>query len=174
MSLLSARQTKKLQKLIKLSLGALKVDLTFSLDDVHHWGCETSYLPDRKQKWYVNLTWDFTLQPGHQPIFLTTRPYEPPHVLCQSEATSQDDQRSPQSICRAQSLRAAGKIIISRCTSGGCKGSLWCQRISVVLSHLAPNTITVQMLNTFTKWAISCKMGWKLHLSPPMMICIEK
>lgn len=33
------------------------------------------------------------MQPGPQPIFLPTRPYKS-HVLCQSEPTSQDTQRS--------------------------------------------------------------------------------
>lgn len=76
----SANKAFLLTLLIKCSLSALRNTFDFSLDDVDHCDCETGYLPERKQKWYVNLTWDFTLRCGHQPIFLTIRPYEP--LMC--------------------------------------------------------------------------------------------
>lgn len=107
--------------------------------------------------------------------FLNHSTIQAPRVVCRSKASSQDKQRSLKSPCRVNNLNALErKICLCQCTSGVCKCLLWCQRFSVVLRHLAPNTITLQMLNIFTKWAISCKVGWKLYLSPPVMICIEK
>lgn len=67
-------------KLIRLVEPSVKVDLIFHWIIVDRCDRETGYLPDRKQKWYVNLSRDFTPRPGHQPIFLTTRPYEP--LMC--------------------------------------------------------------------------------------------
>lgn len=59
-----------LTQFVELSLGALWNTFDFSLHDVDHRDCETGYLPDRKHKWYVNLSWDFytaTRSPAYFP-----------------------------------------------------------------------------------------------------------
>lgn len=137
-----------------------------SLDDVTVCDRETGYLPDRKPKWYVSLTWGFTLPPGHQPIFLTTRPYKPlmRYASLKLQVRTTRGHWNPYVGRTIWELRR--RFASLDALSGVCKCLLSCQRISAVLSHLAPNTITLQMLNIFTKWAISCKVGWKLHLPP--------
>lgn len=102
-----------------------------SLDNVDHCDGKTGYLPDRKQKVVCKphlglhtATWSSAYFPTHKTI-------QALYALCQSEATSQDNQRSLKSICRAHNLRALKKICFNRCTFGVCKCLLWWQRISV-------------------------------------------
>lgn len=92
--------------------------------------------------WSVNLTWDFTWQP----IFLPTRPYKPPYVLHQTEATSQVIQRSLKSICWAHNLRAVREICFCSSHFGSLQMfTLLTENLSQYVQHLQCDCISRQV-----------------------------